>query len=174
MGGPGLLRYGKGLKLCTLHDHWFVCAMHVLWRFDREVCHQRSCLRLHILAGHRPPQIWRYTNAVAEAAKHIDAFIAPSQFACESHAINGFPAPIQRLSHFLSTTDKPLSNSVTETKAHAQPYFFYQSASEKIKGVQTLLEAFDKYHSQICLSPVQADMKMSYIACPRIFLTFIF
>src|SRR5205085_3718937 len=32
VGGPGLLRYGKGLKLYEAHEHWLVCETHVLWQ----------------------------------------------------------------------------------------------------------------------------------------------
>lgn len=30
LGGPHVFRYGQGLKLCTLIEHWLVCPMHVL------------------------------------------------------------------------------------------------------------------------------------------------
>ena len=36
LGGPAILGEGTGVRLCTLHDYWFVCAMHVLWRYERE------------------------------------------------------------------------------------------------------------------------------------------
>ncbi len=29
LGGPHVFRYGTGLKLCTLIEHWLVCPMHV-------------------------------------------------------------------------------------------------------------------------------------------------
>jgi glycosyltransferase involved in cell wall biosynthesis len=45
LGGPDVLKYGNAIKLCTFHDRWFICAMHVLWRFDREVCSKRTCIR---------------------------------------------------------------------------------------------------------------------------------
>src|SRR5262249_36582435 len=32
LGGPHAFRYGHGLKLCTLIEHWLVCPMHVLWK----------------------------------------------------------------------------------------------------------------------------------------------
>lgn len=101
LGGPGVLSYGSGVKVCTLHDHWFVCATHVLWRNDEEACTKRTCMSC-TLNAHRPPQIWRYTGAVERAAKHVHAFLAPSEFAKKSHLANGFPAPIRVLPHFLA------------------------------------------------------------------------
>lgn len=141
LGGPDLLQYGRATKLCTLHDHWFVCAMHVLWRYDREACTQRTCLRC-TLAGRRPPQLWRYTNRVAKAARQVDAFIAPSQFARQSHLANGFPVPIRCLPHFLPDLE---SNATITTTIHSRPYFLFAGRLEKIKGVQVLLDLFHTY-----------------------------
>ena len=58
LGSAGAFRYGRGLKLCTLSDHWLVCPMHVLWKFNREVCIKPTCYRCS-LAGRRPPEFWR-------------------------------------------------------------------------------------------------------------------
>ncbi len=38
VGGPGVLRYGRGIKLYTTHEHWLICPMHVLWKYNRELC----------------------------------------------------------------------------------------------------------------------------------------
>ena len=146
LGGPGILQYGRATKLCTLHDHWFVCAMHVLWRFDREPCTQRTCSSC-TLAGHRPLQIWRYTGAIERSVQHVDAFIAPSHFAQQSHLINGFPASIHYLPHFLPNIEVDAINSVAEVHQHPRPYFLFVGRLEKIKGVQVLLEQFRTYQS---------------------------
>ena len=45
VGGPGVLSYGRGLKLYTMNEHWLVCPMHVLWKRNREPCHKPECLR---------------------------------------------------------------------------------------------------------------------------------
>lgn len=140
LGGPGVLTYGKGVKLCTLHDHWFVCATHVLWRNDEEACTKRTCMSC-TLAAHRPPQIWRYTGAIERAAKSVDAFLAPSEFARGSHISNGFPAPIRVLPHFLAD---PSAAVVTEP-VHQRPFFLFVGRLEKIKGVQVLIEQFSRF-----------------------------
>src|SRR5262245_34214737 len=78
VGGPQLLSYGGGaLKLYMAHEHWLVCPMHVLWRYGRELCTKRDCLRC-TLAHRRPPQVWRYTGHLERQLDHIDAFIAMS------------------------------------------------------------------------------------------------
>lgn len=144
LGGPDVLRYGNAIKICTLHDHWFVCAMHVLWRFDQEACTKRTCIRC-TLSGKRPPQIWRYTGHVANAAHHVDAFLAPSHFARQSHLANGFPSAIRYLPHFLPF-QKPLTNiDIPSTSSQQRPYFLFVGRLEKIKGVQVLLEQFHVY-----------------------------
>ena len=62
VGGPGLLREGRGVTLYEAHEHWLVCPTHVLWRHNREPCTARECLRC-VLHFRRPPQLWRYTGA---------------------------------------------------------------------------------------------------------------
>ena len=34
VGWPRVLGLGGGVKLCTLHDYWFICGMHTLGRPD--------------------------------------------------------------------------------------------------------------------------------------------
>jgi len=63
IGGPGLLSYGSGLKIYEAHEHWLVCPTHVLWRFNKERCDERHCLRC-VLSYKRPPQLWRATGAL--------------------------------------------------------------------------------------------------------------
>ncbi|MDH4348997.1 MAG: glycosyltransferase, partial [Gemmatimonadota bacterium] len=48
IGGPGLLRYGRGVKLYMAHEHWLVCPSHVLWRHNRELCTGRECLKCQL------------------------------------------------------------------------------------------------------------------------------
>jgi glycosyltransferase involved in cell wall biosynthesis len=144
IGGPEVLTLGKGVKVCTLHDHWFVCGTHALWRFDTEACTKRTCLSCSI-AAKRPPQLWRWTRAVADAGKNV-TFMAPSQFAKQSHIDNGFPATIRVLPHFVP--DSFLSEkagSENENAAHSRPYFLFVGRLEKLKGAQFLIEQFQTY-----------------------------
>ncbi len=147
LGGPGVLKYGSAIKLCTIHECWFVCAMHVLWRFDREPCTRRTCLAC-TLHGRRPPQLWRYTGQLDRAVKHVDAFIAPSLFTREIYHTHGFPAPIRHIPHFMpdaELVDERPSRPDPELLPTERPYFLFAGRLEKIKGVQTLLDAFRQY-----------------------------
>src|SRR4030095_7550903 len=100
VGGPGLLRYGSGIKLYMAHEHWLVCPTHVLWRHNRELCTGRQCFRCS-LRHRRPPQFWRYSSLLERKIRHIDAFISPSQFSADKHREFGFPKPLEVIPYFL-------------------------------------------------------------------------
>ncbi len=147
LGGPHLLRYGQALKLCTLNESWFVCAMHVLWRFDREPCTRRTCLAC-TLHGRRPPQLWRYTGAIGRAVKAVDACIAPSRFTRHIYHEHVFPAEIRHIPYFMpdhEVVDERPAPAYPSRQAPERPYFLYVGRLEKIKGVQVLIEAFRGY-----------------------------
>jgi len=139
LGGPHVFRYGQGLKLCTLIDHWLVCPMHVLWKFDREVCTAPTCIRC-TLAGRRPPQLWRHTGLMRRATRHVDAFIGPSLFTMQMHRARGIRGTMIQLPLFHpepapAPAGEPLPND-------GRPYFLFTGRLEKIKGVQTLIPVF--------------------------------
>ncbi len=140
LGGPHVFRYGRGLKLCTLIEHWLVCPMHVLWKFDREVCTKPTCIRC-TLHGRRPPQWWRHTGLMRRAARHIDAFLGPSLFTMRMHRERGLDGPMVQLPLF-----HPEPAASSESQGHSanggRPYFLFVGRLEKIKGVQTILPAF--------------------------------
>lgn len=147
LGGPHVLAYGSGVKLCTTHDHWFVCPLHVLWRFDREPCTERTCLAC-TLHGRRPPQWWRYDGTLERAVRHVDAFIAPSQFARSNHLEHGFPAPMRVIPYFMP--DESLAEVEVGTCVPAgqeRPYFLFVGRLEKIKGLQVLIDVFRSYRA---------------------------
>ena len=77
--GPGVLRYGgDALRLYTTHDHWLVCPMYDLWKWNRELCEQPACLRCQLIFK-RPPQLWRYGGLLERMLPQIDLFLAPSR-----------------------------------------------------------------------------------------------
>ena len=106
VGGPGILRYGDGVKLYTTHDHWLVCPMYDLWRYNRELCDRRECLRC-TLSFRRPPQLWRYTRWQRHLA-NVDLFLSPSRSTIEQHRARGFPYPMQHLPYFLPPAIRPI------------------------------------------------------------------
>jgi glycosyltransferase involved in cell wall biosynthesis len=139
-GGPGVLRYGSGIKLYTTSEHWLVCPMHVLWRYDREPCDEPHCLRC-TLAFRRPPQLWRYTNLLQRELAHVDLFLSPSRFTLQAHRERGFTWPIRHLPYFLPETDAPAA----EPADTGRPYFLFVGRLERLKGVQVLVEVFRTY-----------------------------
>lgn len=141
VGGPGVLRYGNGVKLYTMHEHWLVCPMHVLWKNDREPCVEPACLRC-TLAFRRPPQLWRHTNLLARELRHIDAFLSPSRFSIEQHRTRGFDRPVRHLPLFIPT---PAAEAAAPS--WPRPYFLFVGRLERIKGLDTLLAAFHRYRA---------------------------
>jgi glycosyltransferase involved in cell wall biosynthesis len=145
--GPKALAYGTGIKLYTMHEHWLVCPMHVLWKFDRMPCSKKNCLACTI-HGKRPPQLWRYTNLLDRALHHIDAFIAPSRFTWKKHLEMGLNAetPIVRIPHFLPRP-ATANDLASDAAPHPRPYCIFAGRLEKLKGVQVLIEAFRTYRA---------------------------
>ncbi|MCK6554752.1 glycosyltransferase family 4 protein [Candidatus Binatia bacterium] len=136
LGGPHVFNYGRGLKLCTLIEHWLVCPMHVLWKFDREVCVTPECFRCQ-LAGRRPPQAWRYTGLMDRATRQIDAFVGPSVFTIRMHQARGLRGAMIQLPLF-----HPEPGDADDTPPApngGRPYFLFTGRLEKIKGVQALI-----------------------------------
>ena len=143
--GITALQYGDAIKLYTMHEHWLVCPMHVLWKFNREVCTKKSCF-LCTIVGKRPPQLWRYTALLEKMLQHVEGFISPSRFTKNKHLELGLNIEITHIPYFLPKTDPqtdeaPLQNS---PPAHP-PYFLFVGRLEKIKGLQNLIPVFKKH-----------------------------
>lgn len=141
--GITALSFGSAVKLYTTHEHWLVCPMHVLWKFNREVCSTKSCTMCQ-LVGKRPPQLWRQTGLLNEMVKHVDCFLAPSRFTLQKHLEMGLDIPIRQMPYFLP---KPGGESDVEIPRAARPYFLFVGRLEYIKGVQNLISVF-KHSSQ--------------------------
>ncbi|MGE0555673.1 MAG: glycosyltransferase family 4 protein [Gemmatimonadales bacterium] len=140
IGGPGLFKYGDAIKLYMAHEHWLVCPTHVLWRHGREVCTGRECVRCQ-LRHRRPPQLWRSTGFLEREARHVDAFIAMSEFSRAKHREFGFPREMEVVPYFLpdpasEPTDAP------GPSPHDKPYFLFVGRLEKIKGLDDVIPVF--------------------------------
>jgi glycosyltransferase involved in cell wall biosynthesis len=141
IGGPGILRYGHGIKLFMAHEHWLVCPTHVLWRHRRELCTGRQCLRCQI-AYRRPPQLWRWTGFLDRQLDQVDTFIAMSEFSRTKHREFGFPRDMTVLPYFLpDTTDD--STGTGDPSPRDRPYFLFVGRLEQIKGVQDVIPMFE-------------------------------
>jgi glycosyltransferase involved in cell wall biosynthesis len=142
VGGPMILRYGQGVKLYTMHEHWLICPTHVLFKFKREACVTRRCLRC-TLTYRRPPQLWRYTGMLARALRHVDAFIAPSEFTLRRHHADGLKIPIVPIPYCLSEPTTPVEPAAPLPPAlPRRPFFLFVGRLEKLKGVQVVIPLF--------------------------------
>jgi glycosyltransferase involved in cell wall biosynthesis len=139
IGGPAVLSYGSAPKLYTLHEHWLLCPMHTLFRDNSELCDAKRCVACS-LAYHRPPQLWRYGMLLTDSLRHVDTFIAPTEFTRQIHLAAGLPMRISVLGNFHepAAVDTPAASPPS-------PYFLYAGRLEKLKGVDTLVDAFRHY-----------------------------
>ena len=93
VGGPDVLKMGeKAVRLMTAHEHWLICPMHLLWKYGKKACDGPDCVRC-CLAGRRPPQLWRYTDAIGRGLQQLDALIFPTRHTLEEHRRRGIGAP---------------------------------------------------------------------------------
>jgi glycosyltransferase involved in cell wall biosynthesis len=143
LGGPGLLAFGGDVpKIYMAHEHWLVCPTHTLWRHNRELCTGRQCVRC-TLRYRRPPQLWRWMGHVRRQSRHVDTFIAMSEFSRQKHREFGFDRRMEVLPYFLPPVG-PVS-AASESSPHPNPYFLYVGRLERLKGVDDLLTAFEQY-----------------------------
>jgi glycosyltransferase involved in cell wall biosynthesis len=146
--GIRALSYGSAVKLYTAHEHWLVCPMHVLWKFNREVCKTKSCLSCQV-AGGRPPQLWRYTGMMERMLKNVDCFLSPSRFTLNKHIEMGLDIPIRQMPYFLPTSENrhspnagSSSVSSADTSSNRRPFFLFVGRLEFIKGLQNIIPVF--------------------------------
>jgi glycosyltransferase involved in cell wall biosynthesis len=112
--------------------------MHVLWKFNREVCTKQSCFRCQV-AGKRPPQLWRQTGLMESSLKHVDCFLSPSRFTMAKHLDGGLKVPIRHMPYFLPA---PPASSDHSSNGAARPYFLFVGRLEEIKGLQNIIPVF--------------------------------
>jgi glycosyltransferase involved in cell wall biosynthesis len=151
IGGPGILGMGGGVKVYEAHEHWLVCPAHVLWRYNREPCPERDCLRC-VVSYRRPPQLWRYTGYLERQLAHVDAFIAKSEFSRDKHREFGFPRDMEVVPYFLPDEQESTGRSTHEPAPHAsplasarpheRPYFLFVGRLERIKGLSDVIPLF--------------------------------
>lgn len=145
VGGPGLLSFGgDALRIYIAHEHWLVCPTHVLWRFNREPCDERSCLRC-VASYQRPPQAWRYTNLLERQLDRVDLFIARSEFSATKHREFGFSKPMAVMPYFLPGPIPTAGADAPSVRPHERPYFLFVGRLTRIKGVDSLIPAFKRY-----------------------------
>lgn len=169
MGGPGVLRNGRALKLYTAHEYWLICPTHVLFRNGEEACTKRTCWSCTV-KSRRPPQLWRSTGFTKSCTRHIDLFLMPSRFAMERHRAAGLDRPMTVLPHFVDVPSAPADSSTVpdarpdrsalpDAGADERPYFLFVGRLEKLKGVQDLLRLFADYSAARLLIVGDGDQR---------------
>jgi glycosyltransferase involved in cell wall biosynthesis len=144
--GLTALKHGKALKLYTMHEHWLVCPMHVLWKFNREVCSKKSCLLCSLIMK-RPPQLWRYLGLRDRMLEHVDGFISPSRFTRDKHHELGLNFHIRHIPYFLPRIKENEEIFDGETiLPNTRPYFLFVGRLERIKGLQNLIPVFKEHN----------------------------
>lgn len=147
LGGPAVLSFGDAIKLFTLHTYWLICPTHYLWKFNREICQSKECLKCMIFYGKLPPQLWRYLNLRDKMLKNVDVLIAPSQFLKSKHVEEGIKNRLDWIPHFVlppRRNNMMKEDSVVREVKNFVPYFLYVGRLEPNKGVQVLIEAYTK------------------------------
>jgi glycosyltransferase involved in cell wall biosynthesis len=140
IGGPGLLALpaGGAVKLMTAHEHWLVCPLSVLWKFNAGVCETPECVKCCVQAS-RPPQWWRKTRLMDRSLRHLDALICPSRSTRLEHARRGITARMVELPYFLP--DDYTGGPPAPTPRHERPYVAAAGRLEGIKGFQDAIDA---------------------------------
>jgi glycosyltransferase involved in cell wall biosynthesis len=129
----------QAIKMYTSHEHWLICPMHVLWKFNSHPCEKPECLRCVIMAK-RPPQLWRYTGQLERASRYVDQFVSPSRFTARMHSERGFPQPLVYLPDFIDRVDRDWK--CPGLRPQEKSYFLFVGRLEPIKGLQTLIDVW--------------------------------
>jgi len=168
MGGPGVFRNGRALKLFTAHEYWLICSTHVLFRNDEEACTRRTCFTC-TLRARRPPQLWRATGFGAACAREVDLFLMPSRFALERYRAEGLDRPMTVLPHFVPDIENEVAGTdkVPAQEPSEAPYFLYVGRLEKLKGVADLLRLFADYSEARLLIVGDGDQRAELEAQAR-------
>ena len=171
--GPAAMRLnpaqGTPLKLYTTHEHWLVCPMHVLWKFDSRACEKPECLRC-VVRGKRPPQLWRYTGLLNRCAAHVDQFVSPSRFTAQMHADRGFSRPVGHLPYFIDRADADWMHP--DAPPQQRPYFLFVGRLERIKGLDTVIRLWERAPDADLLvagtGAMESELRQMAAANPRI------
>jgi glycosyltransferase involved in cell wall biosynthesis len=147
VGGPAALQCGTAVKLCTLHDYWLMCPTSILFRYNREVCAERTCIRCSLVYK-RPPQLWRAGDLLKSSLLHVDRFLAPSRFVRDIFRKSDLGIDATLLPHFVP----PVTGIRAGSTAADRSYYLVASRLEKAKGIQTILPLFRETNRKLLIA----------------------
>ena len=91
VGGPGILGLGanrRAVRIMTAHEHWLICPMHLLWKYDREVCDGADLPELLSEGAPAAPGLATVAGD-REGAAQLGRAVFPSRHALEEHRARG-------------------------------------------------------------------------------------
>ncbi len=140
VGGPGVLPLGRAAKIFTLHEHWWVCPTHILWKYTGELCTKPQCLRC-CLAQATPPQAWRRARRwMARCLGSVDLVLAPSRFTAGRYQAwmddNGVQLPVE----ILPGCAPPPAPAAEPPGGLPERYFLYVGRLTAAKGILELAD----------------------------------
>jgi len=141
IGGLGVLGIGNAVKLYTPHEYWLMCPTHLLFRYNREICRERTCFRCTLRSG-TPPQLWRLTGLRDRLLPLIDAFVFPSHLTESVHRRYGIDGPGLVINHFLPDEYVAAAESKGDRHGDVEPFYLYVGRLEAVKGVEALVRHF--------------------------------
>ncbi len=140
MGGPAVLARSRApVTLLTAHDHWLICATHILWKDGERACDGRTCLRCQVRSG-KPPQFWRLGHAMARGLAGVDRILAPSTFTHDALRAQGIDRPMSILPNFAPAGFEALVPAPAQPPA--RPEFLYVGRVTASKGIDQLADLF--------------------------------
>lgn len=146
LGGLGALASGSAgsIRLYTAMEHWLLCPTHTLFRYNREVCTERTCWRC-CLSYHRPPQPWRSGRPLDDRLAPLDALVAPSRFTANLHRQALPTARIEVIPLLVpsrAALEAAASSSPPSTIKPDRPFFLFAGRLEPLKGADRLVRVF--------------------------------
>ena len=171
VGGPAVLKMGRdAVRIMTAHEHWLICPMHLLWKYDSKACDHAECLRC-VVRGKRPPQVWRYTGMIQNSLDELDALIFPSLHTMEEHRKRGIQATMVHLPYFLPD-EWPLGNARDSEVTEGRPYLAAAGRLVRMKGFQQLIPMM-RYLPEVDLriagtGPFEAELRVMAEGLPNV------
>ncbi len=174
-GGIRSLGLGQGTKLFTQHTYWLFCPTHYLWKDNKKVCDERSCLKC-LAAYRRPPQFWRIGGLRDRMLKEMDSLIMPCRYMLQRHREEGFAGRMDSLPYFVDPVEKRESPELEMNFSDLRPFFLFVARFEEYKGPRLAVETFMKKKGDSKLVMVgtgSLEKELQEIAAPDLRIRFL-
>ena len=135
----------SGVRACFKYGAGSSCTWRTStgWSVPRTCCgattgalHRPASACAASCSFERPPQLWRWTGFLERELRHVDAFIAMSEFSREKHREFGFPREMEVLPYFLPETRTAAGGGRSGPARTRDPISSSSGRLEKIKGLR--------------------------------------